>query len=101
MGFLGFLARRKKEKPEKDSSHLTSHMVADKLLTQQTIKEIVDGFMRDEAINSRFVPDYVERSIYQNVLTLVVGIMERVVEGAEVQVLGHTITLQMRPTEGD
>lgn len=63
------------------------------------IDDIVDKFMKNDAINQKAIPDFVERAIYRNVLTLVTGLMTEVLEGVEIQALGHKIKLTVEPYE--
>ena len=45
----------------------------------EAVGRIVDGFMANNAINSAFVPDFVERAIYRNVLTLGLALLEEMI----------------------
>ena len=64
-----------------------------------TVKRIVDGFMANNAINSPFVPDFVERAIYENVMTLALGLVDEVLAGARIEVLGHRMELRLSAAE--
>lgn len=69
--------------------------------TRTKIDDIVDKFMENDAINQKAIPDFVERAIYRNVLTLVTGLMTEVLEGVELQALGHKIKLTVEPYQAD
>lgn len=60
-----------------------------------TVEKIVDGFMKNKRINSAMIPDAVERAIYENVLTLVMGVLEEVTASANVEVLGHRLEMKL------
>ena len=60
---------------------------------------MIDDFMKDKAINQTWIPDYIERTIYKNVLKLVVALMAQIIDGIEITVMGHKIVMDMRPTE--
>lgn len=51
--------------------------------------------MLNGSVNSRAVPDFVERAIYENVLVMVLGLFEEVVSGASVEVLGHRLEMRL------
>ena len=60
-----------------------------------TVAKIVDGFMKNKRINSAMIPDSVERAIYENVLTLVMGVLEVVTASANEEVLGHRLEMKL------
>lgn len=63
------------------------------------VDEIVDDFMSDSAINNPLMPDFIERSIYRNVLKLMLGILGRMLDTTELSFLGHNITMKLTPEE--
>ena len=71
------------------------------LVSFAAVDEIVDDFMSDSAINNPLIPDFVERSIYRNVLKLLLGVVGRTLDTAELSFLGHNITMKLTPEEGD
>lgn len=64
------------------------------------VDEVVDDFMRDNAINNPLIPDFIERSIYRNVLRLMLGVLRRVLDTTELSFLGHNIRMNLTPDEG-
>jgi hypothetical protein len=62
---------------------------------RERVREIVDKFMQNGSVNSRAVPDFVERAIYENVLVMVLGLLEEVVSGTAVEVLGHRLEMKL------
>ena len=71
----------------------------DRHVSFDAVEEIVDDFMSDNAINNPLMPDFIERSIYRNVLKLMLGIMGRVLDTTELRFLGHNITMKLSPKE--
>jgi hypothetical protein len=65
----------------------------------EAIDEIVDKFMANSSINSPLVPDFIERQIYRNALTLALGLAEEVLAGAKLEVLGHRVELRLVSSE--
>lgn len=63
------------------------------------VDEIVDDFMSDSAINNPLMPDFIERSIYRNVLKLMLGILGRMLDTTELSFLGHNITMKLTPEQ--
>ena len=68
-------------------------------LSRSAVDGIVDDFMRDEAINSALLPDFIERSIYRNIIHLMLGIIGRVLDTTEFSFLGHNVTMKLTPEE--
>jgi hypothetical protein len=61
------------------------------------IEEFVDKIMQDPAINSKYLPDIVEKQIYKNVLIMGLGMIKQILSTTEIRTLGHKITLTMEP----
>lgn len=66
------------------------------VVSSDKIDAIVDGFMKNHAINNALIPDVIERSIYKNVLTLVMGVLQEVTESTTVEVLGHKLEVKIK-----
>lgn len=66
-------------------------------VSKDSIDEIVDDFMKDKAINNALLPDFIERSIYRNILHLIMGLLGRVLDTTEFSFLGHNITMKLTP----
>jgi hypothetical protein len=71
--------------------------VASETASKEMVERIVDGFMKNKKVNSAMIPDVVERAIYENVLTLVLGVLEEVAASASIEVLGHRIEMKLVP----
>lgn len=61
------------------------------------IDRAVERFMRDFNINSPFLPDFVERRIYKNVLHLVMTIAQETLDGSRIRLFGHVLRFNMEP----
>ncbi len=73
---------------EKDSN---SHISVEKL------DEFVDEILRDQNININYFPDAVERKLYRNVLILVFSLLNKSIDTASIQFIGHEIKFTMSP----
>lgn len=71
----------------------------DTIVSNSAIEEIVEDFMKDSAINNMLLPDFIEKALYTNVLKLVMGLIGRTLDTTNIDFLGHTITLQLRPND--
>jgi hypothetical protein len=76
------------EEKTKDSN---SHISVEKL------DEFVDEILRDQNININYFPDAVERKLYRNVLILVFSLLNKSIDTASIQFIGHEIKFTMSP----
>lgn len=64
------------------------------------LDDIVDRYMKDDLINNPAIPDWIERRMYKNVLKMTIGIMSDTINNSEFEVLGHVVSLNIRPKSG-
>lgn len=62
-------------------------------LSKQKIHEAVDRMIDNDAVNVKYLPDFVERQIYKNVFNIILGLLTEFVGGSSIELLGHEITL--------
>jgi hypothetical protein len=67
----------------------------------KTIDAVVEEFLKDNGLNSAFIPDFVEKKLYKNVLVLALSAMNRVLDTVHVEFLGHRIEFTMKPVPSD
>ncbi len=63
----------------------------------QNIDELISKFMKNELINNRFIPDFIEKNIYSNITKVIVGILQETLRNTKIETLGHTITFNLVP----
>ena len=63
---------------------------------QLSVNKLVDDMLNNDDINSP-IPDFIERKIYTNVFTILIGVMKEVVEDANINVLNQNIKIKMTP----
>jgi hypothetical protein len=63
------------------------------------LQQVVEQLLANKDINSRWIPDFIERRLYLNVLVLGIALLEEVLSKSEITFLGHKITLQLTPIE--
>lgn len=68
-----------------------------KVLSDLKIDEMVNKLLEDENINVKYLPDFVEKAIYKNVLNLTIGLLSNMLSNAHVQVLGHQVKFELTP----
>jgi hypothetical protein len=62
-----------------------------------SIKNLVNELMKNENINFALIPDYVEKKIYENVLTLGISLLKETLEKTKITILNQDITFNLQP----
>ena len=65
------------------------------------VRELVERYLKDEHLNSKYIPDFIEKKMYSNMLRVSVGLLRDTLEHTKLEVLGHRITINMVPIEDD
>lgn len=65
--------------------------------SKKRLAEVVEQMLANKDINSKWIPDFVERRLYLNTLTLVMALLEEVLGTSEVSFLGHKLTFNVEP----
>lgn len=68
-------------------------------LSKVKIEEFVNKCLQDKMINSELLPDWLERKLYVNILTLVIGLMKETLETSSVNFIGHQLVFDIKPIE--
>ena len=66
-------------------------------LSKKRITDIVDDLLKDKNININYFPDWVEKKLYYNVLTILINVLEHVIDTSKIDFLGHQITFDLSP----
>jgi len=64
--------------------------------SKERIQEVVERMIQNDAVNIDYLPDFVEKQLYQNVFTILLGLVNELVEGSSIELLGHKIDLKMK-----
>jgi len=70
-------------------------------LSEQKIDEFVEEILKNKDINIGYLPDFVEKRIYKNVFTILVNLLDHVVDTTSVKLLGHEINFDFAPDDGE
>jgi len=60
-------------------------------LSEEKINHFVKEILKDKNINIKYFPDFVEEKIYQNVFTILVNLLDHLVDTTSIKLLGHEI----------
>lgn len=90
--------KREQEK-QADKAERTDTLTVPSGVSEDAIRKIVDTFMKNSKINQRFIPDAIERQIYQNVIVLLMAVLEESLKTAQIQFMGHALTVHIAVPE--
>ena len=63
----------------------------------EAIRKLVDGILKDKDINNQFIPDVLERKIYENVLEVVMSQIKLTLESTKIEFMNHEINFVVKP----
>lgn len=64
-------------------------------LSEQGINDYVAQLLADKYVNSPLIPDFIEKKIYTNVVTLILGILKDTINSTSIDFIGNKVTLHM------
>lgn len=59
------------------------------------IDKLIDQIMKER--NIEYLPDFVERQVYRNILTIIFNLLEGTIDNSSIQLVGHEIKLTINP----
>ena len=82
-------------KPNTNLNTLSMQALEERL--QVSVAKLVDNMLENDNVNSSIIPDYVERKIYTNVFTILIGIMKETIDDTSINLLNQNIKFVMTP----
>ena len=61
------------------------------------IERYVEGMIADSDVNITYLPDFVERQLYKNILKMVLGLLDNILSNSHVTVFNHEINFELVP----
>lgn len=65
-------------------------------INRNGLEQYIDKLLSDPNTNISFLPDIVEKKLYQNILTLILNIMDNTLEHTNIQFLGQTLKIDIQ-----
>ena len=66
-------------------------------ISSEQIELFVDGLMKNKSINFSMIPDYIEKKLYTNVFTIVLNILDTILDSVNIEIMGHKIIVDITP----
>lgn len=68
-----------------------------KIQSEKKIEEFVQNILDNPDTNISWLPDVVERRLYNNIATIIINLLESTIENSDITFLGHKIRFVMDP----
>lgn len=68
-------------------------------LSKDKINEFVKKLLVDQTVNINYLPDFVEKQIYKNVFSLLIGLLNNTLSTTSIKFLGHELTFMIKPEQ--
>jgi hypothetical protein len=81
-----------------NSNEFTNNL---KEVSRIRINQIVDEMLKDENLNIKYLPDWVEKQIYRNVFTIMISLMDNLFDTTNLRFLGHELSFDLKPIQLD
>jgi len=63
------------------------------------INQLVDEILNDDNLNIKYLPDWVEKRLYRNVLRMVLGLADHLMDTTSIHFFGHKIIFDLVPED--
>ena len=94
---INMLEASKEEAKKKRTLKLKSPEITK--VSQEKIKYYVDNLLKNSDTNISYLPDFVERRIYQNILGISLNLIDDILQTTTVNFLGHQITFDLQEND--
>ena len=64
-------------------------------ISSEQIETFVDEMMQNKSINFSMIPDYIEKKLYVNVFSIVLNILDSLLDSISIQIMGHKISIDI------
>ena len=61
------------------------------------INEIINNLLTNENVNVKYLPDFVEKQLYRNMFSILLGLLDELIKTTNIELLGHEITMSLAP----
>lgn len=68
-----------------------------KFVSEENIESFVNEMIQNDQINISYLPDSFEKKIYKDILTIIMALVEQIIESTKINFMGHAITLNLEP----
>ena len=70
-------------------------------ISSEQIETFVDEMMQNKSINFSMIPDYIEKKLYVNVFSIVLNILDSLLDSVSIQIMGHKISIDIEANKPD
>lgn len=85
----------------KDETEATNKINITKHISMEAIEQYVEGMIADSDVNITYLPDFVERQLYKNILKMVLGLLDNILSNSHITIFNHEINFELVPLKND
>lgn len=68
-------------------------------VSKEKIDEFVNKILQDENVNIGLMPDVIERQIYRNVFTIILGLVSNMANTTSIKFMDHNLCFNLKPSK--
>jgi hypothetical protein len=70
-------------------------------LSRKRIDAVVEQLLADPEVNIKYFPDGIERQIYRNIFTIMINLLDNLVDTTNIKFMGHKLVFDLQPLTDD
>ena len=70
-------------------------------ISSDHIEKFADEMMKNKSINFSMIPDYIEKKLYVNVFSIVLNILDSLLDSVSVHIMGHKISIDIEANKDE
>lgn len=83
------------------SSDIGERPVRNSQISNKAINCFVEEILADPNLNIQLIPDKIEKPMYVNTLKIMLSVMEKVFNNINIDVIGHELKVQIKPSDDE
>jgi hypothetical protein len=84
--------------PGKEEPDLEAPIEEEDPISDTAIEAFVAERLEDDDINNKFIPDFIEKRLYKNMMKFILQIVLVTVRKTKIELFGHEIAMTLRPS---
>ena len=86
------LQEKRKEKPRLKKVG----MKIETPISKEAIENYVDKILENEDMNISYLPDFVEKKIYENIFSILLNLLDDIMENIQINILNHKLVFDIQ-----
>ncbi len=65
-------------------------------ISKEAIENYVDKILKNEGMNISYLPDFVEKKIYENIFSIILNLLDDIMENTQINILNHKLVFDIQ-----